>query len=119
MDNAGAVIGPLLATMFLSIGFSLQDIFLWTIVPGIITVTLALCIKEPQREVVKQEYQFSWSLEGMPDQFKRYLVVAGIFTLGNSSDMFLLLRAIVVGGNLIDYNLIWNPIISIIRHLWP
>ena len=110
MDNAGAVIGPLLATMFLSIGFSLQDIFLLTIVPGIITVTLALCIKEPTREAISQESQFSWSLEGMPNQFKRYLVVAGIFTLGNSSDMFLLLRAREAGVPQEQIPLLWAAI---------
>ena len=113
MDNAGAVIGPLLAAMFLSIGFSLQDIFLWTIVPGIITVTLALCIKEPTREAISQESQFSWSLEGMPNQFKRYLVVAGIFTLGNSSDMFLLLRAREAGVPQEQIPLLW-AVISLI-----
>ena len=110
MDNAGAVIGPLLAAMFLSIGFSLQDIFLLTIVPGIITVTLALCIKEPTREAISQESQFSWSLEGMPNQFKRYLVVAGIFTLGNSSDMFLLLRAREAGVPQEQIPLLWAAI---------
>ena len=93
MDNAGAVIGPLLAAMFLSLGVPLRDIFLWAIVPAVITITLALCISEPNKEASPQVNRFSWSLEGMPDQFKRYLVVAGIFALGNSSDMFLLLRA--------------------------
>jgi len=110
MDNAGAVIGPLLAAMFLSMGFSLQDIFLLTIVPGIITVTLALCIKEPQREAVPQASKFSWSLEGMPNQFKRYLVVAGIFALGNSSDMFLLLRAREAGVPQEQIPLLWAAI---------
>lgn len=36
---------------------------------------------------------FSWRLAGLPPAFKRYLVVPGMFTLGNSSNMFLLLRA--------------------------
>ncbi len=93
MDNAGAVLGPLLAAMFLSMGVPLKEIFLWAIVPAFITITLALCIKEPPREEPTQASRFSWSLKGMPRQFKRYLVVVGIFTLGNSSDMFLLLRA--------------------------
>ena len=125
MDNAGAVIGPLLAAMFLSMGVPLKDIFLWAIVPAIIAITLALFIKEPPREVVPQASRFSWSLEGMPSQFKRYLVVVGIFTLGNSSDMFLLLRAREagvpqeqfpphVGGHIIDYNSFGNSFISTI-----
>ena len=110
MDNAGAVIGPLLATLFLSMGVPLKDIFLWAIVPAVITVTLALCIKEPQGEVNPQASKFSWSLKGMPDQFKRYLLVAGIFALANSSDMFLLLRAREAGVPQEQIPLLWAAI---------
>lgn len=110
MDNAGAVIGPLLAALFLSMGVPLKDIFLWAIVPAVITVTLALCIKEPQKEAVSQASKFSWSLKGMPDQFKRYLVVAGIFALANSSDMFLLLRAREAGVPQEQIPLLWAAI---------
>ena len=110
MDNAGAVIGPLLASLFLSMGVPLKDIFVWAIVPAIITITLALCIKEPLREPNAKVIPFSWSLEGMPDHFKRYLVVAGIFTLGNSSDMFLLLRAREAGVPQEQIPLLWAAI---------
>ena len=110
MDNAGAVIGPLLAAMFLSLGVPLRDIFLWAIVPAVITITLALCIREPNKEASPQVNRFSWSLEGMPDQFKRYLVVAGIFALGNSSDMFLLLRARDAGVPQEQIPLLWAAI---------
>ena len=110
MDNAGAVIGPLLAAMFLSLGVPLRDIFLWAIVPAVITITLALCISEPNKEASPQVNRFSWSLEGMPDQFKRYLVVAGIFALGNSSDMFLLLRARDAGVPQEQIPLLWAAI---------
>ena len=107
MDNAGAVIGPLLAAMFLSMGIPLKDIFFWTIVPAFITITLALCIREQQREPLAKASPFSWTLEGMPDQFKRYLVVVGIFALGNSSDMFLLLRAREAGVPQEQIPLLW------------
>ena len=110
MDNAGAVIGPLLAAMFLSMGVPLKDIFVWAIIPAAVTITLALCIKEPQREAAPQASKFSWSLEGMPDQFKRYLLVAGIFALGNSSDMFLLLRAREAGVPQEQIPLLWAAI---------
>ena len=110
MDNAGAVVGPLLAAMFLSMGVPLKDIFLWAIVPAVITVVLALCIQEPHKEAAPQASQFSWSLEGMPSQFKRYLVAAGIFALANSSDMFLLLRAREVGVPQEQIPLLWAGI---------
>ena len=110
MDNAGAVIGPLLAALFLSFEVPLRDIFLWAIVPAIVTIALALCIKEPHKEAIPQASKFSWSLEGMPDQFKRYLVVAGIFALANSSDMFLLLRAREAGVPQENVPLLWAGI---------
>ena len=51
MDNAGAVFGPLMAAYLLWMQIPLRDIFLWAIVPGIIAVILALCLKEPPREI--------------------------------------------------------------------
>ena len=107
MDNAGAVIGPLLAAWLLARGVPIKDVFLWSIVPGIITVTLALSIKEPPVIPLAQRPVFSWKMEGFPPIFKRYLLVLALFTLGNSSNMFLLLRAKELG--LPDYQvpLLW------------
>ena len=107
MDNAGAVIGPLLAAWLLARDVALKDVFLWSIVPGIITVALALAIREPQAIPVEQRPSFSWTMEGFPAVYKRYLLVLALFTLGNSSNMFLLLRASELG--LPDYQvpLLW------------
>jgi MFS family permease len=106
LDNAGAVFGPLIAALLLSLHVPLRDIFLWAIVPGVIAVVLALCLKEPAREEVVVQ-SFSWSLEGFPPQFKRYILVAGIFALANSSDMFLLLRAKELGVPQEQIPLLW------------
>ena len=109
MDNAGAVFGPLMAAFLLSQQVPLKDIFLWAIVPGVIAVSLALCLKEPPREKVVVE-SFSWSLEGLPPDFKRYILVAGIFALANSSDMFLLLRARELGVPQEQIPLLWATV---------
>ena len=107
MDNAGAVIGPLLATALLTFNVPLRDIFLWTAVPGLLTVVLAACIREPRHSEQPLRAPFSWKLAGFPPVFKRYLLVLALFTLGNSSNMFLLLRAKELG--LPDYQipLLW------------
>jgi len=107
MDNAGAVIGPLLAAWLLARGMPIKDVFLWSIVPGMITVALALAIKEPPVVPAAKRPVFSWKMEGFPPTFKRYLLVLALFTLGNSSNMFLLLRAKELG--LPDYQvpLLW------------
>ena len=107
MDNAGAVIGPLIAAWMLARGMPIKDVFLWSIVPGIITVTLALGVKEPPVVPATLRPVFSWKLDDFPPTFKRYLLVLALFTLGNSSNMFLLLRAKELG--LPDYQvpLLW------------
>ena len=98
MDNAGAVVGPLLAALLLGLGWALTDVFLFAIVPAVACLILALMLREPEpdRERPKPP-TFSWRLAGLPPAFKRYLVVLALFTLGNSSNMFLLLRARELG----------------------
>ena len=110
MDNAGAVVGPLLAALLLSLNIPLRNIFLWAVIPGAITVTLALCLKEPVREAPATQKKFTWSMEGLPLQFKRYIFVVGLFALGNSSDMFLLLRARDAGVPQEQIPLLWAAI---------
>jgi len=108
MDNAGAVVGPLLAVYLLSIQMPIRDIFLWAIIPGVIAVGLALCLKEPPREdVTSSSTKFTWTLEGMPAEFKRYIFAVGLFALSNSSDMFLLLRARELGVPQEQIPLLW------------
>lgn len=111
MDNCGAVIGPILAAYLLSIHMPIRDIFLWAVVPGVITVVLALCLKEPPRNPNKSESnKFVWTLAGFPAEFKRYIFVVGLFALSNSSDMFLLLRARELGVPQEQIPLLWAGI---------
>ncbi|MCC8999834.1 MAG: MFS transporter [Candidatus Contendobacter sp.] len=113
MDNAGAVIGPLAATLLLAFHLPLRDIFLWTAIPGAIAIALALCIQEPSRVEPVTRAPFSWTLQGFPNAFKHYLLVLALFTLGNSSNMFLLLRAKELG--LPDYQipLLWAVVSTV------
>jgi len=46
-DNAGAVIGPLLAAGLLALHVPVRDILLWAAVPGVLCVALAMAIREP------------------------------------------------------------------------
>ncbi len=113
MDNAGAVIGPLLAAFLLSSGVALRDIFLWTVVPGVICLGLALMIKEPRCPAAARTAAFDWRLGDMPQVFKRYLVVVALFTLGNSSNMFLLLRARELGVPQAHIPLLWAAVSAV------
>ncbi len=107
MDNAGAVIGPLIAAWLLSNQVDLHSIFLWTAVPGVITVILAFSVREPEREIDPEITRFSWRLHGFPSAFKRYLLVLALFTLGYPSSLFLLLRARDMGVPNDQIPLLW------------
>lgn len=53
MDNAGAIIGPLIAALLVGIGISLQNIFLLALAPAILAVSLSLMIKEKNLNLLK------------------------------------------------------------------
>ncbi|MDG4562346.1 MAG: MFS transporter [Candidatus Competibacter sp.] len=107
MDNLGAVVGPLLAAGLLAAQVLLREVFLWAALGGVAAVALALAVREPARETVPVMVPFSWTLRGLPGPFRRYLVVLGLFTLGNSSNMFLLLRARELGFPEYQVPLLW------------
>lgn len=116
MDNAGAVIGPLLAALLLSLQVPLREIFFWAIIPALITLALSLAIREP--EVLNLPTRapsapFDWKMHRLSPQFKRYLLVVGLFSLGNSSNMFLLLRAQELGVPQAQIPLMWAAVSAI------
>ena len=53
MDNAGAVIGPLIAAALLAAGFSLRQVFLLAFVPAVLVLFMALRLREPASAHVK------------------------------------------------------------------
>ncbi len=107
MDNFGAVIGPLVAAAMLAAGMSLRHVFLWAIVPGVVVIALALFLKDAPQEPAQKPAAFSWTLRDFPPAFRRYLIVLALFTLGNSSNMFLLLRARDLGLPQAQVPILW------------
>ncbi len=94
MDHLGAAIGPVLAALFLwRWPDHLQTLFLLTIIPGIVVVAILIFgLREPPRG--SQPVQpFALSLAPLSGNFRLYLVSLAVFTLGNSSDLFLLSRS--------------------------
>jgi len=108
MDNAGAVIGPLLAAFLLAQHVPLREIFFWSAVPATICVLLALTLREPKIPVAPAEVRtFDWRLRNLPPALRQYLFVIALFTLGNSSNLFLLLRAKELGVPQAQLPLLW------------
>ncbi len=103
MDHAGAVVGPLLATLLLWLGLSLRQIFWVAIIPGFFSLLCILVVKEspdvhsvPAPSEADAPPSTSPALP-LPVAFKGYLAILLLFSLGNSSDAFLLLRARELG----------------------
>jgi MFS family permease len=111
MDNAGAVIGPLFAAAFLTV---LPDhyrlLFGLTVIPGAIAVALLMGLPEsptPPKPTHPAHAHLSGVAGALPRTLVLFLVVLAIFTLGNSTDAFLLLRLTDVEGSPITVLLLW------------
>lgn len=98
MDTSGAVMGPLLAIGLLSYyNGDLRLMYFLAFIPGIFSVFLTLTIREPAEEGSIQAVQEKQKISVFPPHFKRYLMTWGLFSLGNSSDAFLLMRVKMTG----------------------
>ncbi len=114
MDNAGAVVGPLTAALLLGLGWPLRDVILFAFLPAVLCLFMALMLKEPAQDGMPSlKPPFSWRMHGLPTAFKRYLLVLALFTLGNSSNMFLLLRARELGLAEAQVALAWAAVSAI------
>ncbi len=107
MDHLGAVAGPALAFGLLALlGEQLRTIFLLAAIPGFLSVLiLVLWVSEVQVErAASRKPRRAARLDG---QLIRFLLVVTLFTMGNSSDAFLLLRARDVGIAVAYLPLLW------------
>jgi len=101
MDSAGAILGPLLALLLVA-RFGLRGIFWMAAIPGALCVAVALLgIKEAPKTTTAPSSGPRPGLfsagTSLPAGFYYLLFVVTLFSLGNSSDMFLVLRAQSVG----------------------
>ncbi len=117
MDNAGAVIGPLAAWALLTAQVELRTVFLAAIVPALLCLGLALALKEPAPEPAPpsapKPLPWSTGWRDLPPVLRRFLGVVALFTLGNSSNMFLLLRARELGVPEAQVPLLWGGVSAV------
>ena len=95
MDNAGAIVGPAAAWLMLSSGLSMREVFAWSAVPGLLTLVI-LQTRVSDAAFGGSKHDAS---AGLPPShaYRRLLVSIFVFTLGCSSDAFLLWRAAELG----------------------
>lgn len=113
MDHAGAVIGPLVATLFLAFyPGELRPLFLISIVPGLAAVGFILAAKRASTEPAQWDARtetphFS---AAVPPAFKHYLLILSVFVLGSSSDVFLLMKLQEAGLDIKFIPLAWSAL---------
>ena len=131
MDHTGAVVGPVLASLFLFLyPDHYRTLFALTVVPGAIAVALIFFVQEDVRPG-------GWDGSGrggsraapaknvpLPRQFTLFMIVLTIFTLGNSTDAFLLLKLTDVAGSARFVPLMWaalhvvKAVVSVVGGAW-
>jgi MFS family permease len=152
MDHLGAVVGPALASAFLYFyPGEYRTLFALTIIPGAIAVGLIFFVKEPEPTVrlkadttpdraspteessvvvsgfpAEERWASSRTVDPppLPREFRNFMLVLALFTLGNSSDAFLLLKLTDVAGSVKWVPLMWSALhivkatVSVIGGSW-
>ncbi|MBM4054540.1 MAG: MFS transporter [Planctomycetes bacterium] len=99
MDTAGAIVGPILAFIVLYfLKENYRAVFAFSFIPAFLAVVcIIIFVKEkkkpPSEEIDPPKINFS----SFSREFKYLILVIVLFTLGNSSDAFLILRAKTIG----------------------
>lgn len=119
-DHLGAILGPVCAFVLLYFlagnpnDPSAQDyrqVFLFASIPVVLGLfVIVFFVKEEKREKHQTKENITpikLSLKGFDGNFKRFLVVVALFTLSNSTDAFLLLRAEQTGITPAVLPLLW------------
>jgi MFS family permease len=132
MDHAGAVIGPALASAFLFFyPGQYRTLFALTIIPGAIAVALIFFVPEdeqPQSVPSTHSPGFSAAPASsavlLPREFTLFMLVLTLFTLGNSTDAFLLLKLTDAAGSAQFIPLMWSAlhvvkaVVSVVGGSW-
>lgn len=106
LDSLGACVGVALAYLFVAnLRTAYKTIFFIALIPTAVAVIILFWVKEKQRlKLGSQDKVTKLSLSDIPGQFKKldkklkaFLIISFVFSLANSSNQFLLLRAKTLG----------------------
>jgi MFS family permease len=105
MDTFGAALGLAIAAIIIYLvqggGFELcLDTYQWLVIVGVVPAVLAVLVllvfvqerRQPSPGDISSQVGLKWA-GGFDTRFKLFLAIMALFTLGNSSDFFVMLRA--------------------------
>ena len=95
MDTLGAAIGPVVALILLNFyPNNFQLIFLIAFIPSVIALSFTFLVKDKQiTSKIKSRKNYLEFWKSAPEQYKKVLILISIFSLVNSSDVFLILKS--------------------------
>jgi MFS family permease len=116
MDHSGAVLGPLAASAFLFFyPESYRGLFALSVIPGIVVILILLRVPDIRAEQRTEPLELFESLEPpeprerrLTRKFWKAITVILVFSLGNASDTFLLLRLSDLGVAAVWIPLLWS-----------
>ena len=109
MDHLGAAVGPALAFGFLWLWpGQLRALFLLAAIPGVVVVALVAIGLRERPITTRAGKELRWTLAPFDRGYRVYLVALVVFTLGNSSDAFLLARMRELGISDTFIPLVWG-----------
>ncbi|MGB3096391.1 MAG: MFS transporter [Candidatus Deferrimicrobiaceae bacterium] len=109
MDHLGAVFGPVVAFLLLAgAGLSYRSVFFLAAIPGVASVAAILFLVRDTEIPAPRHTGESLRDGSFPSPFRRYLLIVSLFTLGNASDAFLILRAVDSGVPAAWVPLLWG-----------
>lgn len=109
MDHFGAMLGPLLAILLLANGWDQRGVFFLTALPAaMVLLVIGGFVRDVPASIPQAKPRLS--LAPFDANFKWFLLTVTVFTLGNSSDLFILLRAQQVGISPFGVGLLWSGI---------
>ncbi|MFA5144726.1 MAG: MFS transporter [Candidatus Omnitrophota bacterium] len=112
MDSLGASLGVFISYLLIvHYRGNIKSVFLFSLIPAFLGVLFLFLVKEKKRELKPgvERPKFKW--HALDKKLKLFLIFTFIFTLGNSSNQFLLLRAKNMGSPLalvILFYLVYN-----------
>jgi MFS family permease len=105
-DNLGAFIGPLITVLlFFILQLNIRSIFYLAFIPGLLAFVMMLFVKE--KKFVEVKSKINLRAEKFPKPYWKYLMVTGLFGLGNSSNSFLILQIKDKGLSLVNTVLVY------------
>lgn len=110
MDRLGAFLGPLLAFAILPlINNNLRLLFLFAFFPALIAVLIIVFLlkEKPHIHQTDKKGKHLFAKNHFSRNFKVFILIIAVFTLGNSSDAFLILRSKDLGVKVVFIPILW------------